>query len=79
MVLYGFAYGASRLVPMGAVPVFAMCREFENFFEVMSYLFIFHVESAETFDARCVDDISVAFYGEHLGKGCGMHSFVVSR
>lgn len=43
----------------------------------MSYLFLFHVECAKAFYARCVDDVAVARYGKHFREGSGVHTFIV--
>ena len=43
----------------------------------MPYLLFLHVESAETFDTRCVNEVASAFESEHLGEGSGVHAFVV--
>lgn len=60
-----------------AVSIFTVCRSFEYFGEVVTYLFLFHIESTKTFDARSVDNVSVSRYREHFGESGGVHSLVV--
>lgn len=64
---------------VGAVTIFAVGRNFEYFRKIVSDLFFLHIECAEAFDARSVDNITVPFYGKHLGESGGMHSFVMVR
>ena len=41
----------------------------EDFFEVVSDFFSFHVECAEALDARGVNDVASSVNFVHLGKG----------
>ena len=69
----------SRFMTVGAITIFAVGRNFEYFRKIVSDLFFLHIECAEAFDARSVDNITVSFYGKHLGESGGMHSFVMVR
>jgi hypothetical protein len=62
---------------VGAITIFAVGRNFEYFRKIVSDLFFLHIECAEAFDARSVDNITVSFYGKHLGESGGMHSLIV--
>jgi len=77
MLLYRFAYGATRFMAVGTVVIAAAGGNFEYFRKVMSYFFFFHVECSKTFDARCVDDVAVTRHGKHFGESGGVHTFVV--
>ena len=66
MLLDSLAYSASGFVAVGTVAVTAVGRYLEYFREVVAYLFFFHIECSETFDARSVNDISVARNREHF-------------
>ena len=75
--LYGAAYGAARLMGVRAIVVFAVCRNLENFAEVVCHFFFLEVECAESFDARGVDDVTAAWQAEHLAECRGVHARVV--
>ena len=77
MFLYGAAHGATRFMGVRAVVVFAVCRNPENFAEVVCHFFFFEVERAESFDARGVDDITAAGQTEHFAECRGVHARVV--
>ena len=62
---------------MGTVAIAAVGGETEDFREIVSDLLFFHVESAESLDARGIDEVSVFSDGKHLGERGGMHAFVV--
>lgn len=77
VLFYCFAHSAARFVAVCAVVVLAVGRCFKYFFEVVTHLFFLHIERAEAFDARCVDDVAVALDREHLRESSGMHSFIM--
>ena len=79
LLCHGLQHGATRLVPVGAVPIAAVGRLAEDFGKVVAYFFRLHVEGAETFDARRVDEVAVPVYGVHFREGGGVHAFVVYR
>ena len=64
---------------MGTVAVLAACRIRKDFLEVVAHLLVFHVEGAESFDARGVNQVAVPLHLEHLREGGGVHAFVVGR
>ena len=77
MFFYSFPYGAAWFLTVSAVAITAVCREFEYLWEIVPYLFLFHIECAKTFDSRCIDNISVSRNGKHFREGGGVHTFIM--
>lgn len=77
MVFYRLAHGAAGLVRVGAVAKAAIGRETEYLTEIMAYLLRLHVEGAEAFDARRVDDPAASGQPQHLAEGGGVGARVV--
>ena len=78
VTLHSLANGAMGFVGVGAVVEPAIGRESEDFLEVVADLFLLHVEGAEAFDARGVDDVAKSpDYFVHLGEGGGVLARVV--
>ena len=76
VVFQCFEHGTSWFVRMRAVAEAAVGRELENVAEEMRHFLAFHVERAETFDARDVDDRAAAFSWKvkEFAEGGGVHA-----
>ena len=77
MSLHCLTHRTSRLMPMCTVTIFTISGNLEYFREIMPDFFLLHIECAESFDSRCIDNISIPIYGEHFRKSSRMHTFVV--
>ena len=73
-----FIYRTAGLPRVGAVAVAAVLRYAEDFAEIVPYLLFLHVNSAESLDARGVDNPTAVFrQGVHLREGGRVGAFVV--
>ena len=77
VLLHSLAHGASRLVGVGAVAIFAIARACKDFAEVVGNI-VAKIHCAEAFHSRSVDKVSTAGQPVHLGEGGGVHAGVVS-
>ena len=77
MFFQGFENGAPWFVCMGAVVEPTRFRELENFAEVACEFFLVDVESAKSFNARCVYDVASVGQLQHFAECRGVHSSVV--
>ena len=57
VLVEGFEYGATWLVGVRAVAKAAVFRDTEYFGEIVRYFVELHIDHAETFDARSVDEL----------------------
>ena len=78
VVFHSLEHSTTRLVSVSAVVEAAMLREMEYLFEIARYLFRLHIEGAEAFYARSVDDIATTWQQEHFAECCGVHTRIVS-
>jgi len=69
---------AARLLHVQTVVETAVSGGCKNLREVMAYLFRFHVEGAETFDAWRVNQVATPFQRIHFREGGGVHAFEVA-
>ena len=77
MLFQSFENGAAWFVCMGAVVEPTRFRELENFAEVACEFFLVDVESAKSFNARCVYDVASVGQLQHFTECCGVHSSIV--
>ena len=66
MCVYKFVK-PSRVMAVGTVAIFALGREFKDFFEIVSHLFVFYVKRTKSLDTRCVNDVNSAYFDNHGG------------
>ena len=77
MVFQSLQHSTTRLVSMRAVAELAVFREVENLTEIARKFFGFHVESAETFDAGRINNITTLRQFEHLTECRCVHTCIV--